>query len=177
MKRLLLLRHAKAAAGSPHGSDSARSLNERGRTDAPRMGIEMQHRRYLPDLVLCSSALRTKETWQHVMPELDGAPTVRFLDDLYLASARAIAEIVRKNGDDYPVVLVIGHNPGLEECAQTLSHKPLSDQERLCANALAEKFPTCALAVLDFEIPSWRGIAPGTGTLRDFIRPKSLSAD
>lgn len=175
MKRLLLLRHAKAATGSPRASDSDRPLNERGRKDAPRVGIEMQHRRYLPDLVLCSTALRTKETWEHVMPELDGSPAVRFLDELYLASAKAITDIVRKKGDDYPVVLVIGHNPGLEDCAQALSRKPQSDQERICANALAEKFPTCALAVLDFEVPSWRSIAPGTGTLHDFIRPKSLS--
>lgn len=177
MKRLLLLRHAKAVAGSPHANDNSRALNERGRADAPRMGSEMQHRRYLPDLVLCSTALRTKETLQHVMPELDGSPAVRFLDELYLASAKTISDIVRKNGDDYPVVLVVGHNPGLEDCALALSRKPQSDQERICANALAEKFPTCALAVLDFEVPNWRSIAAGTGTLRDFIRPKSLSGD
>ena len=76
MKRLLLLRHAKAVPGTTKTGDHGRPLNERGRLDAPRMGIAMQHKRYLPDRVLCSTALRTLETWEHVAPELDDKPDV-----------------------------------------------------------------------------------------------------
>ena len=175
MKRLLLLRHAKAVTGSPKLGDHVRPLNDRGRIDAPRMGIALQHNHYLPGLVLCSTAMRTVETWQHVMPELDGSPEVRFLDELYMASWKVIANIVRDSGGAADVVLVIGHNPGLEECARALSRKPRSERERECTNALAEKFPTCALAVLDFAVGSWREIASGTGALVDFVRPKDLS--
>lgn len=175
MKRLLLLRHAKAAAGSVKSGDHARPLNERGRLDAPRMGIAMQHKRYLPDLVLCSTAKRTEETWEHVSPELDGSPEVRFLDELYLAPWKAIASIIRNAGGAAETMLVIGHNPGLEECASALSRKPKSEHERVCAALLAEKFPTCALAVLDFDLGTWREIAAGGAILRDFIRPKELS--
>ncbi|MGB8365472.1 MAG: SixA phosphatase family protein [Rhizomicrobium sp.] len=175
MKRLLLLRHAKAVTGSPKSGDHARPLNDRGRIDAPRMGIALQHKHYLPSLVLCSTARRTVETWQHVIPELDGSPEVRFLDELYLASGKAIINIIRDCGSAADAVLVIGHNPGLEECARALSRKPRSERECECTNALAEKFPTCALAVLDFAVGSWREIASGTGALVDFIRPKDIS--
>ncbi len=175
MKRLLLLRHAKTVTGSQKSGDLARPLNERGRADAPRMGIALQHKRYLPGLVLCSTAKRTVETWEHVTPELDGAPEVKFLDELYLASGKTIANIVRDSGGAADTVLVIGHNPGLEECAQALSRKPRSERERECVDTLAEKFPTCAVAVLDFDVGSWREIASGTGVLVDFIRPKDFS--
>jgi phosphohistidine phosphatase len=174
MKRLLLLRHAKAVAASPKSGDHARVLADRGRNDAPRIGIVMQHKRYLPDLVLCSTAKRTMETWQHAAPELDGSPDVRFLDELYLAPWKAIVGIVRESGPTN-TVLVIGHNPGLEECARMLARKPLDDVERALANTLAEKFPTCALAVLDFEIAMWQDIAAGEGALIDFVRPRNLS--
>ncbi len=92
MKRLLLLRHAKAVAGSSKGGDHARPLNDRGRTDAPRIAIAMQHNNYIPDRVLCSTAARTVETWAHVAPELDVEPEVSLLDTLYLASWKTIAQ-------------------------------------------------------------------------------------
>jgi phosphohistidine phosphatase len=173
MKRLLLLRHAKAAAGSSNAGDHGRPLNGRGRVDAPRLGILMQHRRYLPDLVLCSTAIRTQETWQRVAPELDHAPETRFLDELYLAPWKTIANVIRNGGGAARTVLVVGHNPGLEECAKQLSREPQSDDEIARARALAEKFPTCALAVLDFDVAAWREIAGGG--LHDFVRPKDIS--
>lgn len=175
MKRLLLLRHAKAVAGNAKSGDHARALNERGRIDAPRVAIAMQHKGYAPDYVLCSTSKRTTETWELLAPELDSKPEVRFSDGFYLASAKSIVQALRGVGEAWDVVLVIGHNPGLEECALLLARKSRSEDERRRFDMLSEKFPTAALAVLDFEIQSWTELAPETGRLVDFIRPKELT--
>jgi len=175
VKRLLLLRHAKAIPGTTKSGDHGRPLNERGKLDAPRMGIAMQHKRYLPDRVLCSTAKRTLETWEHVAPELDGKPEVVFSDELYLAPWKLIASMVRAQPRTANAVLVIGHNPGLEECARALARKARDDDERKRLEALNEKFPTCALVVLDFDAETWSEVASGVGVLTDFIRPRSLT--
>lgn len=175
MKRLLLLRHAKAVPGTTKSGDHGRPLNERGRADAPRMGVAMQHRRYLPDQVLCSTSKRTLETWEHVAPELDGKPEVSFSDELYLAPWKLIAGAVRSLPRTSNVVLVIGHNPGLEDCARALARKPRSEGERQRFDALMDKFPTSALAVIDFDIDAWSDIASGAGALVDYVRPRDLT--
>ena len=175
MIRLLLLRHAKAIPGTTKSGDHGRPLNERGKLDAPRMGIAMQHKRYLPDRVLCSTAKRTLETWEHVAPELDGKPEVTFSDELYLAPWKVIANMARAQPKASEVVLVIGHNPGLEECARALARKPRADDEHKRLDTLNDKFPTCALAVIDFDAEIWTEIASGAGVLTDFIRPRDLT--
>jgi phosphohistidine phosphatase len=175
VKRLLLLRHAKAIPGTTKTGDHGRPLNERGRIDAPRMGIAMQHKRYLPDHVLCSTAKRTLETWEHVAPELDDKPEVSFSDELYLAPWKLIFSTVRALPRTVNVALLIGHNPGLEECARALARKPDSDDERARLDMLTEKFPTAALAVIDFEGDAWSEVAPNAGALTDFIRPRGLT--
>jgi phosphohistidine phosphatase len=176
MKRLILLRHAKSQQDDAI-KDRDRPLNARGRGDAPRMGSYMHHRRYLPQLVLCSSARRTVETWELVAPELDATVPSRFPDLLYLASAATITKLVRATGEEISVLLVIGHNPGLEECAQSLARKPQSDAERKFEAELRAKFPTCALAVLDFDIADWSEAATASGALVDFARPKDLKTE
>jgi phosphohistidine phosphatase len=175
MKRLLLLRHAKAVPGGAKNGDHGRGLNDRGRSDAPRVGAEMQHRGYRPDVVLCSTAKRTVETWQRVVPELDGKPEVDFIDALYLAPSKVIANLVRAVAEPAGIVLVIGHNPGLEDCARSLARTPHGDEERRRLETMAEKFPTCALAVLDFEVATWDEMEAGAGQLVDFLRPRVLT--
>ncbi len=175
MKRLLLLRHAKAIAGTGKTGDHGRALNERGRKDAPRIAAAMQHSNYIPDLVLCSTARRTVETWELAAPELDTKPRVSFLDSLYLVPWKSIAQTIRTEGKAAAVLLIVGHNPGLEELAQALTRKPQSERERRQLDLLKDKFPTAALAVLDFDIADWTDMAPGTGTLGDFIKPKELT--
>jgi phosphohistidine phosphatase len=177
MKRLLLLRHAKAVTGSGKGGDHARPLNDRGRTDAPRIAIAMQHNHYVPDCVLCSTAKRTTETWAHVAPELDVQPEVSFLDALYLAPWKTIMQTLRAVSGSPDAVLVIGHNPGLEDFAQAVARKPELDRERALMETLKGKFPTAALAVLDFDIENWSELLTGSGILVDFIRPKDLAGE
>jgi phosphohistidine phosphatase len=164
MKRLILLRHAKSLRDEGM-KDKDRPLNERGRGDAPRMGSYMHHKRYLPQLVLCSPAKRTVETWELLSPELDSTAEIQFPGVLYLATATI------------SVLAVIGHNPGLEECALTLMRSPVNQEERKLEAAMRDKFPTTALAVFDFEVETWKAASPQSGLLVDFARPKALKEE
>jgi phosphohistidine phosphatase len=176
MKRLLLLRHAKAETGDAIVPDKARKLATRGREDASLIGDLMTSRHYLPERVLCSTAARTMETWALLASELHNQPALQFVDSLYLAPPKAIIGLVRHVGET-DILLVIGHNPGLEECAMALIRKTTNAQERQRAKKIAGKFPTGALAVLDFNIRQWQELEEGTGALIDFVQPKDLRAE
>lgn len=173
MKRLLLLRHAKAAQDSNRG-DHARALAPRGRRDAPAMGDAMHANGLIPDRVLCSTAVRTMETWELLAPKLKTAPPVELRDGLYLASWNTILKSVRETDDTAATLMVIGHNPGIGECAVALSRAPQSDDERARRGAMSAKFPTGALAVLEFDAGAWRALRPGTATLSAFLTPRNL---
>jgi phosphohistidine phosphatase len=173
MRRLLILRHAKAG---PHDEkhDKERRLIDRGRSDSALMGRVMREKRYIPELVLCSSAARTRETWEHTCPELHAEPETEFLDALYDASAGTVLNCLHHASDAATSLLYIGHNPGLEDLARMLVRKPESGDERRRVSVLMAKYPTAALAVIDFAADHWVGIAPGEGALEDFIMPADL---
>ncbi|MGH6872805.1 MAG: SixA phosphatase family protein [Rhizomicrobium sp.] len=173
MKRLLLLRHAKAAQDGGHG-DRDRELTPRGEANAARMGHAIDLTGYTPDLVLCSDSRRTVQTWEVLAPELAKAPPVDFRGDLYLAPHKLLMAAVREMLDAVDAAMVIGHNPGLEDLALRLARKPDTRAEAAKLEAMREKFPTCALAVLDFEIGSWSDLAPGEGILLEFLKPREL---
>jgi phosphohistidine phosphatase len=174
VKRLLLLRHAKAVPGGAKIDDHGRSLAERGRSDAPKMGHYMSERRLLPELVLCSTSARTVETAALALGEFRKNPAVEYLEALYLAEPEAIVAMLQRLPDDAKSVCVIGHNPGLEECAATLARDPITRKEKDVFDQIEEKFPTCALVVLDLEARRWRDLEPGTGALVEFVRPRDL---
>src|SRR6185295_17669734 len=122
MKRLLLLRHAKAVqANKDTPADAERPLAERGRADAPRMGREMREKGYLPDLILCSPSKRTRETLELANTELRSKAKTEFEDGLYAASARRIVTLLRNLSDKTERALVVGHNPSLEDLALLLA--------------------------------------------------------
>lgn len=172
MRRLLLLRHAKAVQDTGEG-DHARALNERGRKDAARMGHAMDSRGYIPDFVLCSNSRRTTQTWELLSPELAKMPRVEFAKSLYLASPKTILALIQEADESVETLMLIGHNPGTEECAAHLARKPASKAERHKLEDMREKYPTCALAVFDFEAQSWSDVSGG-GILLEFIRPRDL---
>ncbi len=173
MKRLLLLRHAKASPSGKQNKDHERELTERGRANAAAMGAWLHTNAPAPDVVLCSDAVRTAETWEIVAAELDATPRVEFVEQLYLAPSRRIQAIVRE-AEKAETVLIVGHNSGIEECAAELARKPASKEEAARFETLREKFPTCALAVLEFDIADWGAMAPGSGALVDFVRPRDV---
>lgn len=174
MKRLLLLRHAKSSWADPGQADKDRPLNKRGKEAAPLMGRMMAKRGYIPDLVLCSTARRTTETLDRVLPYLPRDIPVQYEDGLYLAGAEALITRARWIGDDADTVLFIGHNPGMEETAVKLARPRGKGAEAERRAEIEEKFPTAALAVLTFDTDCWKDVAEGGGVLTDFIRPRDL---
>ncbi|HWA90165.1 MAG TPA: histidine phosphatase family protein [Rhizomicrobium sp.] len=172
MKRLLLLRHGKAEGAA--ADDKERALIQRGEKDSARMGRFLREDVYIPDLVWCSTAVRTRQTWERVAPELGAAPKVELKDELYLAEPDAILALVRRAPDKCSALMIVGHNPGLEQCALALAHVPLEKKLRKRYETMDEKFPTCALAVIDFDVARWIDVTPGRGELDAFVRPKDL---
>ena len=173
MKRLLLLRHAKAEGQA--ADDRQRALVDRGKKDAARMGRFLREERYAPDLVLCSDSKRTRETLDLLLPELGAKPQVQFLHELYLAEPELILAVIRGAPDKIDAVMVVGHNPGLEQCALVLASVPLEKKLRKRYDTMDEKFPTCALAVIDFGASKWSNVRAGMGDLHAFVRPKDLN--
>jgi phosphohistidine phosphatase len=170
MRRLMLLRHAKSdwsAAGTP---DHERTLAPRGRKAAPSMGRHMAKHKLIPDHAIVSSARRTRETWELLKEALPGEPPAAFEDSLYEATPGDIIATIARAPRQAHALLVIGHNPGLQLAALTLAGDGAPELRR----SLAEKFPTAALAVIDFDIADWSAIAPGSGTLTHFATPRRI---
>ena len=172
MKRLYLLRHAKAVPADPARDDFARELTVRGMHDAAAMARYLRKNEMRPDLILTSAAARTRQTAELVQRELDVPVDCR--DALYLAEPGKIFAMLQAAPAKTSAVMVVGHNPGIEELAGVLAREPVRRKERERRDVLEEKFPTAALAVLDFDIAKWRDIRPGEGKLADFVRPKDL---
>ncbi|HEY0104776.1 MAG TPA: histidine phosphatase family protein [Rhizomicrobium sp.] len=174
MKRLLLLRHAKAAPAEPGMGDHERALLPRGSADAPKLGRYIESSGRAPDYIVASTSRRTVETVELVTDVLSGPQRIDYLDALYLAEPEVILSIVRLAPDKMRCVMVVGHNPGLEFLATQLAREPGKRKERDRFDRVEEKFPTAALAVLDFDVARWRDVAPGQGALIDFVRPRDL---
>jgi phosphohistidine phosphatase len=171
--RLMLLRHAKSD-WSGNLQDHERPLAPRGKKAAPQIGAYMRANGYQPALVLCSTAVRATQTLELIVPKFEAEPETRFERALYLAEwPRLMAEIQDGSSSATPL-LMVGHNPGLEQLAIALASPSQDPAERERAQKLAQKFPTAALAVLDFDIADWSELRPGTGRLRDYVRPKDL---
>jgi phosphohistidine phosphatase len=172
MKRLFLLRHAKAQPAGGGCEDFDRTLMLSGMQDGSAMARYLRKSDYQVELILCSPSARTTQTAELVLQELDGE--VDYRDNLYLAEAAKIVAVVRGAPAQVTHLMVVGHNPGLEATATLLAREPVRRKERARHEALEEKFPTCALAILDFDVGRWRDIMPGAGKLKDFVRPKDL---
>jgi len=177
VKHLLLLRHAKAERGAPGIGDKARALAPRGREDAAHIGRFLSEEAYVADLVLCSASARTRETLEIVLPQLNAKPAVHYLDELYLADVEAILALVRRTRDTIGSLMIVGHNPGLEECARSLVRPPDDRKLRKHYETMAQKFPTGALAVIDFQAEHWKAIGGWVGELKLFVRPKDLQKE
>jgi phosphohistidine phosphatase len=134
----------------------------------------MYRRGYEPALVLCSTSTRTRETLDLLLPHIGASAKVAYDRALYLAEWPQLLAEIREAPADASPLLVIGHNPGLEQLAIALARRPQSDEERSRVERLEQKFPTGTLAVIDFEASNWSNVQPGTGNLVDYVRPKDL---
>ncbi|MFA9460525.1 SixA phosphatase family protein [Thiohalorhabdus sp. Cl-TMA] len=170
MKRILLMRHAKSSREEAGLADYDRPLNERGQKVAPRMGGYLRDAGLVPDRILCSSARRTRETLEQLWSEWETLPNVAFEDGLYTATAASLLERLHALSADTGTVLVVGHNPAIQEAAVDLAGGgPPAAYGRMKA-----KFPTGAVAVLVLEGDSWAGVGRGRADLERFVAPADL---
>ena len=160
MKTLHLLRHAKSDWENDALGDHERPLAPRGVKAARRLAEHLGQHPLQLDLVLCSTATRTRQTLELILPAL-GAVDVSFEDDLYGAGAGDLQVRLRRLPRSVNAVLVIGHNPGLEELASLL-----------LGPAAPGHFPTLALASLEFAEADWRSLRDGIAKPTGFITPK-----
>jgi len=138
------------------------------------MALYMRIKDYLPKAVLCSTAQRTRETLDLLLAAWTKKPAIRYERELYLADWPVLLASLKKAPARASPLLLVGHNPGIEHLALALALQPEGLAARARLQRLTQKFPTAALAVLDFDIPSWRALKPGMGQLVDYVRPKDL---
>jgi phosphohistidine phosphatase len=167
MKTLLVLRHAKSAY--PDGvPDHDRPLALRGERDAAAAARWLHEHGLRPDLVVCSTATRTRQTWERLSPHFDEpGPEVRFDERVYDAPASRLATLLREADPGVGCVLLVGHNPGCEDLVLALCDH--GDSGAL--SAVQEKYPTCGLAVMDLD-GDWGALAAGKASLRRFVVPR-----
>jgi phosphohistidine phosphatase len=156
MKSLTLFRHAKTEGESESGRDFDRRLNDRGRSDAERMGEEIRGLNLGFDLILCSPATRAAETAQLV------GMSPRYDERIYDASAGQLLDIVRKADASVNRLLMIGHNPGFEQLASMLSGTSID-------------MPTGSLVEIEFPIDNGQEVERGRGKLVRFVKPKEIA--
>jgi len=201
MRRLMLLRHAKSDR-PPGIADHDRPLNWRGRDEAPLVGTYLAHNGLVPDRVLCSTSERTRETWELVAGALADAvppatssaaaanaphakpagekrrrspkrPQVDFEERLYAAEPHTILALLRETPPKVHSLLIVGHNPGIHEAALAL----IASGDVEARERLHEKFPTSALAVIDFALDEWSKLHARSGRLDRFITPRQLAVE
>jgi phosphohistidine phosphatase len=171
MLTLSLLRHAKSSWADSRRKDIERPLNERGERDAPRLGAFMARHRLVPDLILCSPAVRTRQTLDLLLPRLKASPEIVYEDALYLGAPAAMLKRLQRVAPMVHHAMLIGHNPGLQALAQALAEDGAEDD----LEALTAKLPTAGLAVIEFDRASWDQVKAGSGYLKLFTTPKRLA--
>ena len=174
MLTLMLLRHAKSDWSGAGVPDFERGLTPRGQRAGLAMGLFMAKRKLLPELVLCSPARRAVATWELLGPHLNPAPQLVMDKALYdFGDGGNLLKLLRLRGGHAGSVLIVAHNPALQELARCLvgvGDKPLRE-------ALEQKYPTAALAVITLPASDWSLAEEGTGTLVEFIRPRDIMVD
>jgi phosphohistidine phosphatase len=170
MRRLLLLRHAKAERLQPGGRDHDRILSKRGRNDAASVGAYLIRHKFVPDRALVSTSARTRETWGLVSAAFAKAPQAEFDGRIYEASPEAILNSIRETGTAGKTLIVVGHNPGMQQLAAML----IASGDVDARQRLLEDYPTSALALISFAGESWDGLRPMGGRLEHFVTPDTL---
>jgi phosphohistidine phosphatase len=170
MLTLSLLRHAKSSWKNPTIPDHDRPLNSRGKADAPLMGKAMAKHGLVPDLVLCSTARRTRDTLDLVLPELKAEPKIVYEDGLYHGTPQEMLAILQNVPASASQVLLVGHNPELESFALDL----IGSGPKQLKDRIEAKYPTAALAVMRFLTGAWKDVGVNSGKLELFLTPADV---
>ena len=162
MKTLLLLRHAKSSWDNDQLADFDRPLNDRGRGDAARIGKLLNSLDLVPDRIITSAAKRAAATAKRVAEATSFDGDIVLTDELYLADPETYIDLARQTDDNIATLMMVGHNPGIEELVEQLGGR-------------AERMPTAALACIRLSIDSWLEISPDeTYALEGVWRPREL---
>jgi phosphohistidine phosphatase len=165
MKQVLVLRHAKSSWKHRELADHDRPLNKRGKRDAPRMGRLMRAEGLVPEWAFSSTAVRALKTMDLALEGSGASCDVRTVPELYLAAPAGIVDVLRRTPDACARVLVVGHNPGMEDLVQGLTGEEVV-------------MPTAALAVIDCECEKWDELSlGGVERLVRLWRPKELISE
>lgn len=160
-KNIYFLRHAKSDWSIPGQKDIDRELNQRGKTDAPKMGRRLLELNVNPQVIYASPAYRTKITAELVAEQIHYNPDdIVCAEELYEASVRSMLNFINALDDKYSRVMLIGHNPTLTYLAESLAKAELGN------------IPTCGVVNIVFDIDSWQEVSQGIGHLKWFIYPK-----
>jgi phosphohistidine phosphatase len=170
VKRLYLLRHAKSSWDDPDLDDHDRPLAPRGRRAASRMGHHLRQMGVQPDEVLCSTAKRARQTLELIRSFLGPDVSVHIEEEMYQADSPELLQRLRLVSPEVAAVMLIGHNPSIQELALTL----VGPGEGKMAG-LAQKFPTAGLAALIVPIDEWAALGGGQAQLDQFVAPRELS--
>ena len=170
MRRLIIVRHAKAERSQPGGSDLFRRLEPRGRNDAAAMGADLAKHNLVPDLAAVSTAARTRETWALAGAAFTPAVPVAFESRIYDAEADDILAVIAETDSKIETLAVVGHNPGVHELAALLAGSGDANAQ----DRLALGFPTAGVAVIAFDSRDWH-LRPHSGRIERFISPKTVS--
>ena len=162
-RRLIVMRHAKSSWESDAASDHQRPLNERGRSDAPRIAQRLVELGWVPDRVISSDSARTQETWARMADTLPAPQSVLFTRRFYLGGPDVVVDMVRDEPEDGHCLLLMGHNPGWEETVEWLSGEAI-------------RMTTANAVLLQHELVPWsRTMAQDAWSLVDVLRPKELT--
>jgi len=176
-KTLYLLRHAKSdrPLGEAAVKDHDRPLAARGVKNAKQLSAVFAAQFIAVDRVYCSTAKRTRETFEIVREGLEN-PAVSYRDSLYLTSGDDLIAFVQAIPDAVKSAMIIGHNPGLHDAALMLVGRAGKGQSRMLEK-LRTKFPTGGLCALSFDAPSWKKTGVGLATMTNFVRPRDLDPE
>ncbi len=161
MKTLLLLRHAKSSWTDPDLQDFERPLNHRGRRAAPLIGRFILQEGFVPDLILSSPAERARQTIALIVETAHLAGELRYDERIYEASAESLLEVISQAEDRFATLLLVGHNPGMEDLLLLLSGE-------------TGRMPTSALAAITFDTEKWGKVKEHKGRLKSLTTPKDL---
>ena len=169
-RRIYLLRHAKSSWDDPLLDDHERPLAPRGQRACAAMGRYLRLGDIRPDLVLCSTAARTRETLARVRSDLGAEVAVNYDHAIYLTEAQGHLELLRCQPKALRSLMLVGHNPGLED----LAHLLVGSGDAASRSQMSAKFPTAALAILIHRGKGWRDLKPGSCELHSFVVPREL---
>ncbi len=168
-RRLVLLRHAKSA-WPDDVADPDRPLAPRGRRDAPGAGRWLRKAGFVPDMVLCSTARRARETWELAEGKLGAHPRTTFEERVYGATGAQLLELVQQTPGEVSTLLIVGHDPAVQVLTLELAGPPQGDAEAEALARVRAKYPTAAIAALAFTA-GWAALLPGEATLARFATP------